>query len=164
MLDLLRSRRLNLLGVFALLAIALNLAIGLLFKDARLLLVSSSLLPGMYGLIMLVSVLMGKPILLTLIKSTLASAPAAEREQLEKRWLERGASSFAFVTTLWGVGLLSVPVICTILIYTLTVQQYAPIGPVIQYAMIGTLLLISHISSLIRRARKNRVQLQQNPA
>lgn len=133
-------------------------------KNARLLLVSSSLLPGMYGLIMLVSVLMGKPILLTLIKSTLANAPTEERKQLEKRWLERGASSFTFVTTLWGVGLLSIPVICTSLIYTLTVQQYAPIGPIIQYAMFGTLLLISHIFSLIRRARKNRVHLRENPA
>ncbi|HEY0752521.1 MAG TPA: VC0807 family protein [Ktedonobacteraceae bacterium] len=163
-LDLLRTRRVNLFGMFALLAIALNLVSALLFKDARLLLVSNSLMPGVYGAIMLISVLRGKPILLTLIRSTLAGAPPAERAQLEKRWLANSSSSFSFVTTLWGVGLLAVPVISITLIYTLTVQQYAPIGPIIQYAMFGTLLLISHISSLIRRVRKNRAQVQQHLA
>ena len=161
LLDLLRSHRLNLFGGFALLAIALNLATGLLFKDARLLLVSYSLMPGVYGIIMLVSVFMGKPILLTLIRSTLANVPPVEREQLEKRWLANGTSSFLFITTLWGVGLLSAFAISLALIYILTVQQYAPIGPIIQYAMFGTLLLISHVYSFVRRARKSKIQFQQ---
>lgn len=157
LLDLLRYHRVNLFGAFALLTIALNLAAGLLFKDARLLLVSYTLTPGIYGAIMLGSVLIGKPILLTLVKSLLASAPPAERAELEQRWLAR--SSFTFVTALWGIGLLLVPVICITLIYTLTIQQYAPIGPIIQYAVFGLLLLISHIYSLIKRARRSHAQI-----
>ncbi len=164
LLDLLRSHRLNVLGGLALLGIALNLLTGILFKDARLLLVSYSLMPGVYGTIMLVSVLMGKPILLILIRSTLAGASVTERERLEKRWLANGTSSFMFLTALWGVGLLSVLAISIVLIYTLTVKQYVPLGPIIQYAMFGTLILISHIYSLVRRSKRSQSQFQQHLA
>lgn len=153
-IDLLRRHRLNLLGTLVLVGIAIRILSALLFKDIRLILISDSLMIGVYGVIMLASLLFGKPLLLTLAMNMLADAPPAEREQFEKRWQEAGSSYFTFITALWGAGLSIVLVVSIVLTSVLTVQQFVLVGPIIQYSMFGVLILVSQAIGIIRRYKR----------
>lgn len=162
--DLVRRRRLNLIGSLALLGILIKLTSALFFKDARLVLISDSLLMGVYGLLMLGSLLVGKPLLLTLAKSALAGMDAGERAQMEQRWLARGRAKFVFHTALWGAGLLGVLVVNTLLVYTLTVSQFLLVGPAIQYSMLAVLIGVPQVIALIRRASKRPLEQAEGQA
>lgn len=154
---LIRRGRLNLLGTLSLLGIAVKLLSALLFKDTRLVLISDSLMIGVYGAIMLASLLVRKPILLVLAQNMLSDAPPEQREQLERRWSEAGTQRyFMLITAIWGTGLFLVLVVCIVLAYTVPVAEYLLLSPIIQYSMFGTLLLGSQIYGGIRRYRKSR--------
>lgn len=155
-IDLLRHHRLNLLGTLVLVGIIIRISSALIFKNIRLILISDSLMIGVYGLFALGSLLIGKPLLRTLALNMLTTVSAAERERFERRWQEAGSSYFTLITALWGCGLTLGLVISVLLAYTLTVQQFVLIGPTIQYSVFGTLILVSQIIGIIRRFRKHR--------
>lgn len=155
-IDLVRYHRLNLLGTLVLVGIAIRIISALLFKDIRLILISDSLMIGVYGILALGSLLIGEPLLQTLASNMLAGAPPAERERFERRWQEAGSSYFTFITALWGIGLTLVLVISVLLTYTLSVQQFVLIGPIIQYSMFAALILVSQVVGFIRRYKKHR--------
>jgi hypothetical protein len=166
LLGLARHGRLNLLGVFSLLAIAIKIISGLVLQDTRLVLISSSLVTGAYGVIMLASPLSPTPLILTLFMNTLAGSDPAQREQLTKRWQEDGSRSFfALITALWGVGFLIELVLRLILTFTLTVEQFLIIGPIVQYSFLGVMLLGTLLYARIRRYRKRKLseRLSQQP-
>jgi hypothetical protein len=155
LLGLARNGRLNLLGIFSLLAIAIKIISGLVLQDTRLVLISSSLVTGAYGVIMLASLLSPTPLILTLVMNALAGSDPAQREQLTKRWQEDGFRSFfALITLLWGVGFLIELVVRVILTFTLTIEQFLVIGPIVQYSFLGVLLLGTLLYARIRRYRK----------
>ena len=115
---------------------------------------------GVYGVLMLGSLLSGRLLLLTLASNALAGAPAAQREQLERRWLARSRSSFALITAIWRTGLFLALVVNVVLVYTLTVQQFMLIGPIVQYSIFGGLILGTQVFSRIRRHRKSNTHEQ----
>src|SRR5215469_758326 len=130
-----RHGRINLLGVFSLLAIAIKIISGLVLQDTRSILISSSLVTGAYGVIMLASLLSSTPLILTLFMNVLAGNDPAQREQFIKRWPEDGSRSFfVVITALWGGGLLIELVVRIILTFTLTIEQFLVIGLIVQYS------------------------------
>ncbi len=123
-----------------------------------MILISDSLMLGIYGILMLGSLLIGKPLLRTLATSMLVDASAEQRERFENRWQEDGSRLyFTIITALWGTGLLLVLLIHIALTYTLTVAQFELVGPIVLYCIIGVLILGSQIYMLIRRMRKRHV-------
>ena len=166
LLGIARHGRINLLGVFSLLAIAIKIISGLVLQNTRLILISSSLVTGAYGVIMLASLLTSTPLILTLFMNTLAGNAPAQREQFTERWPEDGSRSFfALITALWGGGLLIELVVRIILTFTLTVDQFLVIGPIVQYSFLGVMLLMPLLFARIRRSRKRKLpeRLSQQP-
>jgi len=153
-LGLVRQRRFNLLGSLALVGISVKLMSALFFRDVRLVLLSDSLMIGVYGLLMLGSLIVQKPLLLMLARNALAGAPPAERAQLEQRWLARGRSGFTFITALWGTGLLLAFLVNVGLVYSLTVAQFVLVGPLVHYSMFGLLIVVSQAYGFLRRRKK----------
>ena len=91
---LLRQRRIDLLGMFSLLAIVIGIFSGLVLKDTRLQLVSGSLVTGVYGVLMLASLLTPRPLILRLAESALGGNNPAQRESVPLQE-SRGLVSFA---------------------------------------------------------------------
>lgn len=155
LIELVRKRRLSLIGSFALVGIAVKLLSALLFNDARLVLISHSLMVGVFGLLMLGSVLIGKPVLLVLIKSGLGERSQEQKAQLERSFQSSGAHRrFMLLTTAWGMALLLMLIICVILTYTLPIAQVILLKPVIDYGIIAALIAGSLTFRSILVARK----------
>jgi intracellular septation protein A len=157
---LIRQRRLNLFGTLALAGIAVKLISALLFKDIRLILISDSLMTGVYGIIMLLSLLFGKPLLLTLAQSMQTNTSPEQYAVIENRWRDAGSSFLTLLTIVWGTGLLLGLLISIVLTFILTVQQFVLINPLVQYSLFGSLILWSQVYGALRR-RKHRLLMQQ---
>lgn len=155
------KRRLSLIGSFALIGIAAKLLSALLFNDAHLVLISDSLMFGVFGLLMLGSVLIGKPVLLVLIKSGFGETPQGQRVRIEQH-LESGKvhSRFMLLTTIWGIALLLMLVVSVILTYTLPVAQVLLLREVIDYGIVAALIAgsLAFRSILIARKRQQGAQ------
>lgn len=141
---LLRSGRLNFLGVLALVSIGIKLIGGLAFQSTQVVLVSDSLITGVYGLLLLASLPLGKPLLLLLMQNMLTMTPSAQQEHLMKRWQTPGARSFfTLLTALLGAGLLLELVVRTLLVFTVPVDQFLVLSPLIRYGLFGVMALVA---------------------
>ncbi|HEY7417620.1 MAG TPA: VC0807 family protein [Ktedonobacteraceae bacterium] len=155
---LLRHRGLNLLSIFSLLTIALKIFIALVFQDSRLILVSDSLITGVIGFLMLISLFSAKPLLLRIIESVLVNAPSAQNQQVMKRLQETSVRSrFTLITVVWGIGLLLECGARLTLALTLSTGQFLMISPIVHYGLLGVLViwLFLFISLQRRRQRKS---------
>ena len=162
-LGLARQKRINLLGMFSLLAIGITLFSGLVLKDARLQLASGSLVTGVYGVLMLASLLTPRPLILRLVESTLAGSDPAQRERFRSRLQQRSGlrSFFVFITALWGGGLLLELGIRLILIYTLTTEQFLAVSSLLRYGFLGVLLLLTLLFANMQRRRQRQASEQE---
>jgi hypothetical protein len=84
LIEFVRKRQMSVLGLLALVGIAAKVVGALLFNNARVVLISDSLLTGVYGLLLLGSVLIGKPVTVTLVTNMYATSPE-QREQMKQR-------------------------------------------------------------------------------
>jgi hypothetical protein len=104
---LIRRHRLNLIGVFSLLTVVLKILLALVLKDARVMLISGSLITAIYGILLLASLLTASPLLMRLAESVLATTPSVQNAQLIQRWQKPGMRRFfTIITAVWSVGLL----------------------------------------------------------
>ncbi|MGH2478430.1 MAG: VC0807 family protein [Ktedonobacteraceae bacterium] len=150
-----RSHRLNMLGALSLLTIALQLFVTVVFKDARMLLVGNSLTTACYGILLLASLLTSKPLLMRLIESVLANHPSDQSQQIMSRWQEAGTrASFTIITAVWGIGSLLEFGVCLILAFTLSIDRFLVISPLIHYGFLGLLLIWAFLFGRLRRRQQ----------
>lgn len=157
LIGLLRYRRLNPLSILSLLTIALKIFIALVLKESRLLLVSGSLITGVHGVLCLVSLLTPRPLLLWFIEGMLAKAPATSgRQYIQHLLAEVPRSVFTILTAVWGIILLLEVVVNSLLVFTLTIEQFMVISPIVRYGLLGGMLPGTLLFARIRRARSKK--------
>src|SRR5438045_6974542 len=108
LIEFVRKRQMSVLGLLALVGIAAKVVSALLFNNARVVLISDSLLTGVYGLLLLGSVLIGKPVTVTLVTNMYATSPE-QRAQMKQRLQASGTHRQVLaVTAMRGVGVVLV--------------------------------------------------------
>src|SRR5262249_36876116 len=133
---LLQSHRVSLTGLMSIFTIAVKVATGLLFQDARLILVGDSMITGLYGLIMIASVLIGKQLIWALIQNITANNVAIS-QRITGRWQTSNVrATFTVITAVWGVGLLLEFAVRLLLAYSISPDQFLIISPILRW---GTL-------------------------
>ncbi|MEU2872402.1 VC0807 family protein [Streptomyces olivoreticuli] len=144
-----RTRRIDSLGAFTLLLLALGAATSLLTGSARFLLAKDGAMTGAAGLCILATLLMRRPF----IASVLMSVTAEERRAgLAANW--RDSPMFRHVmrvlTVVWGVGLIADAVVRIVLAYALPVDA-VPLISNLQYVV--AFLLLEGLSRVYGRRR-----------
>jgi hypothetical protein len=158
LIEFVRKRHLSVLGLFAFAGIGTKVASALLFHDPHLVLISDSLLSGVIGLLLLGSVLIGKPVTVMLMTNMYATSPE-QCAQMKQRLQASGAHRHVLLlTAMWGMGLLLLPVISVLLTYTLPIATVVLIRPVIDYGMIAALAAGTLAYGLVIRKRWRRAQ------
>ncbi|MBF6331118.1 VC0807 family protein [Nocardia transvalensis] len=144
-----RTRRIDSLGAFTLVLLALGVASSLLTGSARFLLAKDGAMTAVAGLCILATLLMRRPF----IASVLMSITAREQHaKLAAYW--RDSPTFRHVmrvlTVVWGVGLMADAVVRIVLAYTLPVDA-VPLISNLQY--VAVFLLLEGISRVYARRR-----------
>ncbi len=156
LIEFVRKRQMSVLGLLALVGIAAKVVSALLFNNARVVLISDSLLTGVYGLLLLGSVLIGKPVTVTLVTNMYATSPE-QREQMKQRLQASETHRHVMIlTAMWGVGLLLLLAISVLLTYTLPIATVVLVRPVIDYGMIAALIAGTVAYGYVLRVRKRR--------
>jgi intracellular septation protein A len=151
-----RHHRLNLIGAFSLLTVALKILLALVLKDTRLILVGDSLITAVFGIALLASLLTASPFLIRLVESVLATTSSEKTPQLIQRWQQPDMRRFfTIITVVWGIGLLLECGIQVLLVFTLTVEQVLLLSPIVRYGVWAILFLWAVLFRWMSRSRKH---------
>jgi intracellular septation protein A len=155
-MSLMSRQRLNPVGILALLTIGLEIFMALVLNDTRWVLLSASLIIGVHGALLLVSLLTPRPLLLWLIENMLPRT--SSNQQLLRRLLaEIPRSSWARVTAIWGCALLLECGVNSVLAMTLPVEQFLVVSSIVRYGLLGGTLLGTLLFAWIRRKNRQKV-------
>lgn len=142
--ELVRSLRLNVLAGFVLVTIALKIFSGLVLRSPHLQLLSDSLVIGTFGLLALASLFTSRPLGARLAEYALAQAPAELQDRFNQFQGTRKARFFLrLLTAIWGAGLLLELGLRAVLVFALPTAEVLVIGPIVRYALLGGLLLVT---------------------
>lgn len=138
--DFVRKRRVSVIALLAIIGIVVKVLSAWLFHDPRLVMISDSLLSGVFGLLLLGSVLIGKPVLVVIATSMHAKTPI-ERERMKRSLQAPGFHRHLMILTeIWGIGLLLIMLLSIVLAYTLPISSAILFRPVIDRVMIGVVV------------------------
>ncbi|WP_051124843.1 VC0807 family protein [Amycolatopsis benzoatilytica] len=141
-----RARRLDLMAVFTISVMAFSLAIGLLTDSPRALAIREGwvgALLGLLGLWMVISVLVRRPVLMTLGRTIAVSKVGEAGARVwERRWQEDAGfrHGLRVMSVVWGLGLFLSSVASIVLTYLLPIDLINLVTSVQFYAILAALL------------------------
>lgn len=159
-IELVWKRQLNVVSLLVFVGITVKVVSALLFNNARLVLISDSLVTGFIGLLLLGSVLIGKPLVVALATSMYAKSPeesAKMKQSLQASGVHR---HLLILTSIWGVGLLLLLVISVLLTYTLPIALVVLIRPLCDYGVIAILVMATIAYGSVVRLKYRQQQAQ----
>jgi hypothetical protein len=141
-IEFVRRRRIDTMSIFVLAGIVLSLLAFIGGGSARFLQLRENLVAAVIGLAFLVSAAIGKPLIYQLARagaSRKSPSEAASLEALKDNVHFR--RTMTLMTLVWGFGLLAQTAVACILVFTMSIQAYLLISPIVGDAMIGALAL-----------------------
>ena len=140
-IEIARFRRLDAVSLLAIIGIFLSLAALAFGGNPRLLLVRESLVTGIIGFLFLGSLLLPRPLMFYLARSTTAKGSAEEMVRLDSLWLKpRFVWSMYSMTWVWGLGLVLEADLRCWLAFSWPVQLFLAISPFISYGIYFSLM------------------------
>jgi hypothetical protein len=106
-LDLLRYRHFDALSALVLVGIALSLLARLVGSDARMQSIEDPMVSGIVGVSFLASLVLRRPLVFYLARSTMSREDHRSAESFERHWRERPtlAAYIRLMTLVWGIGM-----------------------------------------------------------
>lgn len=136
----LRNRRVDALSVLAVVGIALSAIAFFGGGSAQFLQLREKMVTLLIGLAFLGSAAIGKPLIYPLARATMARESAETLAEFDSWGYDALIRHTMMVMTLvWGFGLLADFLVSTVLIYTLSIEQYLVVGSILGYATMGGL-------------------------
>ena len=107
MLSLLRKRVVDAIAIITMVGLALHIAVTLLTRSVSIALVVRSLDGALIGLALVISALIGRPIILLVAKQIVAGGSSERAASLNRMIENDGASTFFTITLVWGFRLMA---------------------------------------------------------
>ncbi|MBV9354294.1 MAG: hypothetical protein JO023_02080 [Chloroflexi bacterium] len=155
-LGLLRTHRLDPLGLITLAFIVVGLVTGLISGDQRFLLLRSSLTTGAFGLICLGSLLLPKPIMFYIGRAFVAGGDASHAHRYDELWQNPPFRTIQrTLTVVWGIGFVAEALLKVVLLQVLPIPLFLAISDPMALAV--TVLLMLWTVRYVRSARARAV-------
>lgn len=131
------KRRVNVLGLLVVASLLLNAVFALLFHSPRLLLLQSSVVNGLLGVAMLISLFFPRPVLFYLMRSITTQHDAQRIASFNSRWAYPQVRSFyRTLTMVWGCVTVAQVMLVGFLAFSLPISTMLAIGPILNFAII----------------------------
>ena len=136
-----RTRHADEFSILVLVFLVVGVAASLAFNDARLLLVKDSAVTGLFGLVLLGSLLAPRPLMFYFGRKFATGGDPARVEWWNGLWQYPGfRRGQRILTVVWGGAFLAEAVLRIILSYTLPVSTMVVISSVLPYVVLGLLI------------------------
>jgi len=150
--SLLRTHRVDALGIVTLTFIAIGLVTSLISGDQRFLLLKSSLLTGLFGLVCLGSLLLPRPIMFYFGRSFATNGSPEAVQRYDGLWqYPRFRAIQRTLTIVWGCGYVAEALLRVLLLAVLPIAVFLAISDLMALAV--TVLLIIWTVRYVRAAR-----------
>jgi hypothetical protein len=159
MLGIVRKRTVDVIAIIAMAALAVHIAVTLVARDVGVALIAISLDGAIIGLALIVSALIGHPLILIVAKQV-ASGGSPERAAPLNRMVENdGRRTFITITLAWGLGMVATSGLHVLLALKLPPADFLLVSPIIGVITIVALLawtgrfLMARTRGLVTRGR-----------
>jgi hypothetical protein len=151
-LNWIRTRHLDIIGVISFVFIVLGLLTSLISGSPLFFLIKESFLTGVFGLTFLGSLLLGRPLMFYLSRQFYSGNDPSRAAWFEGRWRDP-SFRFAqrFLTLIWGCALIGEALIRVGLVFVLPIPIFLVMSP-----LIGVLILLGLIIWTMSYARRRR--------
>ncbi len=140
LLGLLRNRRVDGIALLALLGIVIHVAVTLLIGNVATALVVRSFDGALIGLVLVISALIGRPIILYVARQA-AARSAGAGARADALMGEEGRRLFRPITLVWGILLVAMSAVHVLLALKLPPAEFLLVSPVLGLATIVALML-----------------------
>lgn len=146
------KKHIDFLGILSVINLFLSAIIALLFNIPRLLLIQTSSVIGILGMLMLISLLLPRPALFYLARSILAQNDPPYYASFNFGWsIPQYRSFYRTLTTVWGCVTFGNLVLQAILAFTLPIPVMLVLGPILV-----TCIMILTVGWSTRAVNKNK--------
>jgi hypothetical protein len=160
-ISIVRQRRIDVLGAFALVTIAVSIVLTFLGGDARLFQIRESFLTVLFGIVCLISLLFPKPLWFYIIRYFTTGNNPQQEAAFNAAWqLAPFRAYIRNMTILWGVVYVAEFFIRLVMVYTIPISQFLIISPIIFYGItiVVIWLTIRSGANLRKRGEERRRQ------
>jgi len=135
-----RKRRVDAVSMLVLAGIVLSLLAFLGGGSVRFLQLREKLVTGLIGFVFLGSAAIGRPLVYQLARAGKLRQSQLEADEFEKlRDNQRFLRSMTIMTLVWGFGLLAEAAIACWLVFSISIEKFLVVGPILGYGTMGSL-------------------------
>jgi hypothetical protein len=155
----LRDRRIDALGIMTLAFVVVGLVTSLLSGDPIFYLVKESLLTGVWGLIMLGSLLASRPLTFYFGRQFMSGGDPDKAAWFDRLWERPPFRRILRLTcVMWGVGLVAEALLRVVLVYVLPIPVFLLVSQIMAFAVMGLLMAATMLIGKRTRARAQQRQ------
>jgi hypothetical protein len=153
----LSARRVEALGIMTLAFVVVGLVTSLISGDPFFYLIKESLLTGVWGLIMLGSLLARKPLTYYFGRQFMAGGDPARAAWYDSLWQKPQFRAIQrWICIMWGVGLVAEALLRVVLVYVLPISVFLLVSQVLAFGVMGVLMVATMLVGKRMRARAER--------
>jgi len=135
--SLIVKRRINVLGLLVVSGLLLSAIFALLFNSPRILLLQGSVVNGLFGVVMLLSLLFPRPILFYLVRSIMTQNDPQRLASFNADWAFPQVRSFYRVLSIvWGCVTIGQVMLVAFLAFNLPISLMLGISPILNFGII----------------------------
>jgi len=135
--SLIWKKHIDVLGLLVVASLLLTAAFALVFKSPRLLLLQGSAVNGLFGVVMLVSLLFPRPILFYLVRSIQTQGDPQRLASFNADWsFPQFRSFYRVMTTFWGCITVAQVMLLALLAFNLPISLMLVLSPILNFAVI----------------------------
>ncbi|MGH7925438.1 MAG: VC0807 family protein [Candidatus Binatus sp.] len=150
-LSLVRKRTVDAIAIITMAGLSIHIVVTLLARTVRIALVVRSLDGALIGLALIISALIGRPIILLVAKQVVAGGSSDQAASLNRLIENGGASRFFTITLVWGICLMAMSGLHVVLALELPPAEFLLVSPVVGVATILALLVWTGRYLAVRR-------------
>lgn len=164
LVGLLRQKRIDFLAGLVLAGIVISIIITVLGGDPKVYLIRESFFTITFGLVLLVSLALPRPIMFYLARHFASGNDPSNIVRFNSLWQEHEnvRRRLRVMTAVWGIGLLLEATIRIILVIMLSVQQFLVLSPFVLYGI--TAILVIWTFRFGRSSRQRGTELERGMA
>jgi hypothetical protein len=158
----LRDRRVDALGIMTLAFVAVGLVTSLISGDPFFYLVKESLLTGVWGLIMLGSLLAKRPLTFYFGRQFVAGGDAERAAWYDRLWEKPAFRAIQRrICVMWGLGLIAEAVLRVVLVTLLPIPIFLVVSPAMG---LGVTALLMALTVMVSKRARPKQQPETTPA
>jgi hypothetical protein len=145
------KKRIDAVGLLVVVGL-LSVGFALLFNSPQLLLLQGTAVTGLFGVVMLISLLFPRPALFFLIRSIVTQNDAQRIASFNADWaFPQFRTSYRIMTIVWGCVTLIHLMLLIVLVFNLPISLMLMVGPILNY---GVIIPVAHWNTVYLRKNK----------